>query len=316
MNGVAVCFRGGAHMLVALLLALCLVPGGLAASRFHERNHTGLLWGYGFTEGQVSSSPPSQVVDFSGRNLLGNLTMSTSNNIVWDPQRQGFSIPSDAGGVRATSQPSSAAILPHLSENVDFTLEFFISSPNNPRSENLFIAGVGDWAPGDPPSSCWVGDGPQFNNEGDWRLTSQLGSVLEFEVNALQGGAPTCLIAVVGISTNRLRHVVVRGTSAPAAGYPGVLSFVSHSGSSAILDPTGIEFSTALWAKSRPLVIANPHAARSWKGKIYMIAMYNRFLSLAEIAANREFGPPNSFPYGAGAVEVDEDAPATLVSAA
>lgn len=49
---------------------------------------------------------------------------------------------------------------------------------------------------------------------------------------------------------------------------------------------------------------------------MYMVAMYDRYLSTTEIADNRVFGPPNSVPYGnVTALTVEEDARTTLFPA-
>ena len=99
---------------MSLLLWVLLwasAPGALGASRFHERNHTGLLFLYDFTEGQVPTSPPSEIRDVSGRYLMGNLTASTSGAVVWSDTRQGMSIPIASGGVRAVTNESSERLL-------------------------------------------------------------------------------------------------------------------------------------------------------------------------------------------------------------
>lgn len=49
---------------------------------------------------------------------------------------------------------------------------------------------------------------------------------------------------------------------------------------------------------------------------MYMVAMYDRYISDAEIAANRIFGPPNSFPYSnITNLVITEDASTTLFPA-
>jgi hypothetical protein len=140
-------------------------------------------------------------------------------------------------------------------------------------------------------------------------MWSYLGGVINFGATLMVDDVPACVTTSLAITPNTLRHFVARFHS-------GELSVVSH-GNDAFNGANDPTFSASLWANhSAPLTLANPHEATGWTGTIYMVAMYNRYLSNGEIAANRGFGPPNSFPYGAGAVEADEDTPATLVSAA
>jgi hypothetical protein len=294
----------GCRMWPLFVVLLWAAPlGCLGASRFHERNHTGLLFLYTFDEGQQSASPPSEIRDVSGRNLMGNLTASTTGAVTWSETRQGMAIPSVAGGARASSRLTSAELLPLLSS--EFSIEFFFSSPDNNLSQNLFIAGFGDWPAGEPFARC---NATNTVSEGGWRLSSQLGRIIEIDVVMVVDGAPACVKGTTAFAYP-LRHLVVRVRD-------GVLSIIAHGGGSAVLDSTMV-FSQALWARhAAPLTIANPHVTTGWTGTMYMIAMYDRFLSNAELTANRVFGPPNSFPYGAGAVLADEDTPATLVAAA
>jgi hypothetical protein len=295
--------RMGAHMRGLLALLLLVGPlGALAASRFHERNHTGLLFLYTFGEGQVPTSPPSEVHDVSGRHLMGNLTASTTGTILWSAARQGVSVPSINGGTRAVSQKTSVNLIPRLTS--EFSFEFFLSNPNSPLSQNILIAGFGDWPPGAPFARC---DVTNTVSEGGWRMFTSLGGGIEVEAVLLMDGTPTCVLNSFALPTNTLRHVVIRVGN-------GRFSMVSHDSSATIVE--GIEFSPALWARhAAPLTIASPHPGLGWTGTMYMMAMYDRFLSSAEIAANRNFGPPNSVPYGAGAVEADEDVPTPLVTA-
>jgi hypothetical protein len=285
-----------------LLLVLLVAPlGALAASRFHERDHTGLLFLYDFTEGQVPTSPPTQARDFSGRFLMGNLTTSTTGAVSWSANRQGVSVPSIGGGARVESQLTSAGVLAALTS--EFSIELFLSSPSNPMSSPLLIAGFGDWPSGAPFPPCDVSN---TMSEGGWRLLSALGTIIAFDAVVLVNGAPTCLSLSVYISANTLRHVVFRGRN-------GVISLVSHTASATTVSGNPM-FSPALWARHpAPLTIASSHVATGWIGTLYMIAMYNRYLSDAEIAANRVFGPPNSVPHAAtAALALNEDLSTTL----
>ena len=45
---------------------------------------------------------------------------------------------------------------------------------------------------------------------------------------------------------------------------------------------------------------------------MYMIAMFDRFLSNADVTANRDFGPPNSLPVTLSSLSIPEDETTTL----
>lgn len=265
------------------LLPLLRSPSALGASNFHLRNHTGALFLYAFDNGQVPTSPPSYVPDRLGLNLMGNLTTSTSGAVTWSAIQQGMSIPIATGNARAVSQSSSASTVSRLS--TEFTLEFFISNPFNPRSQSLLIAGFGSWVPGEPFSPC----DSSSPTEGGWRLSSSLGAGIDFEGVLEINGVPTCQSISVAIETDTPRHLVVRARH-------GTLSIVTHINSFSATDPS-VRFSSSLWARNpAPLTIASPHPTSGWIGSMYLAAMYDRYLSNAEIATNRDLGPPNSLP--------------------
>jgi hypothetical protein len=283
------------------LLLLVAPLGALAASRFHERNHSGLLFLYAFDEGQVSPTPPSEVRDASGRYLMGNLTTSTTGAVSWSVARQGMSTPSGGGGARAVTQLSSEALLPLLTD--EFTLEFFFSSPINPLSQRLLIAGFSNLSPGSALGSC---DPSNVDIEGGWRLISFLNTVVQFVAVLTVDGVPTCVSATIGSVADTTRHLVARVRS-------GELSLRSH-GSFTTITEVNPMFSSSVWApRISPLSIATPHPDAGWRGVLYMVAMYDRFLSDEEIDANQALGPPNSLPWApSAALALDEDTATTL----
>lgn len=280
----------------ALLLCLWLacVSAVAGANNFHQRNHTGLLFLYTFGEGQLSDTAPSWAVDVSGRGLLGNLT--TTNFVSWSSSRQGISVPSSSGGARAQSQRTSSSLLSQLSS--EFTLEFFFLSPINPLSKNLLIAGFGEWPSGSEYQPC------DFESTG-WRLSSYIASAIDFDAVLSVGGTPTCVARSISIAANTLRHLVVRA-------HDGTLSIVSQENTVAAVGPT-LVFSPSLWARHpAPLTIANPHTTTGWTGSLFMVAMYDRYLSDTEISSNYATGPPNSFPTPTPTLSIPEDETTTL----
>lgn len=261
------------------LLLLLRSPLVEAASNFHLRNHTGLQFLYDFKAGYRGEETSGSVVDSTGKNLLGNLTtgsIGTGIRHSADPTTSGVSI-------RAQSQQLSGDLLAQLSS--DFTLEFFFNSPGNQGSTFLRIAGFGDWPPGVPFARCSPNDTTVF---GGWHLYSGLASAIIFEGVVLSNGLPYCTSVGVSIQVLTLRHLVARSRN-------GVVQIYSQGASQS--DPNVQEFDPSLWARHpAPLTIASPHADVGWTGTMYMVAMYDRFLSTTEIIANQGFGPPNSFP--------------------
>lgn len=287
-------------LLLLTLLFLLRSPPVEAASNFHLRNHTGALFLYAFDNGQVPTSPPAYVPDRLNLNLMGNLTTSTTGAVSWSTLRQGMSIQSAFGGVRAESQASSAGLLDRISS--DFTIELFLLSPGNPLAQSLLIAGFGDWPPGTPYAPC---DASNTLTEGGWRLASVFGSSLQFEVVISIDGIPTCRTLTIANTANVIRHLVIRANVQEGV---GVVSMVSHSNSVAASN-ANYRFEVANWTRhAAPLTIASPHPSAGWAGTVYMIGMFDRYLSDAEIAANLNYGPPNSVPAcAASALTVLED---------
>jgi len=293
----------------ALLALLVCLPGALGVSRFHERNNTGLLWAFDMTAGQLSDSPPAFVPDFTGRGLLGNLTTATNGAIQWDPARQGFSVSGVAGGDRAVSQLTSAAVLPHLQD--EFSIELFLSTPPYPLGDPVPIAGFGMGTSG---LSCTNAAETKTVSPGGWQVTASVDGGLVFTVILERVGVPYCHgVGLVVDPDTPWHHLVVGIRNAPP-GTPGIIDIRSHLASTAVF-PSGISLNSSHWdAPAGSLVVGEPRTPRTWTGSLYWIAMYNRYLSDTEVATKRLQGPPNSFPYGVGGVTATEDAPLVLVS--
>jgi len=252
----------------------------------------------------VPTSPPTEVRDVSGRNLMGNLTTSTTGAVSWNDAQQGMTMPSISGGSRAVSEKASGDLLSLLTD--EFSLEFWMRSPINERSQKLLIAGFGDWAPGSPFPVC---NATETTNDGGWRLYSTLGGGIQFTGVFSVGGIPTCVTTVVSITTIAPRHLVARGRN-------GRVSIRTH-GSVDTISSISPVFTPSLWGRySAPLTLANPHVENAWVGSLFMVAMYDRYLSDAEVAEKRDQGLPNSVPKAAvNAVNSGEDEEATLVEA-
>lgn len=259
-----------------------------AGNRFHERNRTGLLVLYGFDDGQRSETLHSTTArDYTGRGLLGDLTLSTTS-IAWNASRAGFSIPSSSGGPRANSQLTSANLLAQLLN--EFSIEFFFSSPSNPGS-SILISGFGDWSPGSPFPSC---DSEPSTVEGGWRMFSSAGSGIRFQVVMSAEGTPSCFEVSFVTGSNVLRHCALRARN-------GELSVNFHGALDSVLNP-GLSFNPAHWLRHPShLTFAVPQPTEAWKGSMYMFAMHDRYLSDAEISSNRAYGPPNSLPVASAA---------------
>jgi hypothetical protein len=290
-------------MLLGVLLCL-LATGAHGASRFHERNHTGLLFLYAFDEGQVSDSLPTHIRDVSGRQLMGNLTASATGAVSWSASRQGMSIPSSGGGARAVSTMNSSMLVSRLGN--EFSMEVFISNPYNPLWQGLSIAGFGSYAPGSPFETCATTPPVSY---GGWHLYAHVVDAVEFSTTIDVNGGAQCVTIGVPVILDTLRHIVVRARD-------GIVSMRSH-GSNIMVESPVLRIDPALWARHpSPLTIASPHAESGWTGTMYMVAFYNRYLSNAEIDLNMILGPPNSFPYAeTGTVAGAENMVTTLVGA-
>jgi len=290
----------------ALLVLLVCLPGAFGASRFHERNNTGLLWAFDMTAGQLSDSPPAFVPDFTGRGLLGNLTTATNGAIQWNPTRQGFRIPTTAGGPRAVSQLTSAAVTPLIP--TEFAIELFFSSPINPASFPRHIASFGAET---SPDSCEYGGA---TSTGGWRIISNFWGEIRFTVAMMQNGAPYCVEATFEVDVDQLQHVVFQvGPGSLGDTYYDTMVYIKSHSMQTWRFPPNLSLNSSRW-DARRLILGDPDQPPPWGGSLYWIGMYDRVLSIAEIDANQAFGPPNSFPYGVGGVTATEDAPLVLVS--
>lgn len=292
------------RVVLGLVLALPLLfdPSWVrAGNRFHERNHTGLLVLYGFDDGQRSSDlHPTSARDYTGLGLLGNLTTSTTT-ISWSAVRAGFSVPSGNGGDRAVSQKHTTDLLQQLDD--EFSIELFASTPMNSGGDVL-IAGFGDWSPGARFPAC--DSSSSSTVEGGWRVYSTLGTGFVFQVVTAVNGNPSCFEIGVGAVPNSVRHVVLRGGV-------GTTNVISHGTFDDASDPS-ISFSPGLWSRNvAHLTFAVPQRQEGWTGSIYMFAVYNRYLSNAEVTKNQNLGPPNSLAVAATtALTITEDVTATL----
>lgn len=272
------------HRLVAVLVLLWVPTLVLAGNRFHERNHTGLLVLYGFDDGQRSSNlHPTSARDFTGRDILGNLTMSTSA-VAWSSERAGFSIPQPGGGERAVSQKSTSDLLARLS--TEFSMEIFLMSPRNLGTGNLLIAGFGDWPANSPFPPCESGPS---SSEGGLRTYSSPGNGIHTQIVMLDGESPACFELSFTNTPNALRHMVIRARE-------GETSVATHGGVSQVVDGQ-IAFLPSLWARHvAPLTIAVPPPSSGWQGSVYLIAIFDRYLTNDNVATNQALGPPNSLP--------------------
>lgn len=288
-------------MLVWLVLLTLFDPlRAQAGNLFHRRNHTGLLTLFGFDDGQHSIDlRPLQARDYTGLNLLGNLTTS-STTTSWSASQVGISFPYTVGGNRAISQETTAGILSRLS--TEFSVEMFMMSPNNPKNDVL-IAGFGDWPAGSAFPFCEAGESDM---EGGWRMFSSLGGGIRIQTVISENGSPSCVEVSFGQTPGTLRHSVFRGRE-------GEVGVQTHDAYDRILDPI-VAFNPLYWARHfSHLTLATPQPTQSWKGTIFMIAIYDRYLGDAEVGANRSFGLPNSWAVAStSALAVTEDVALSL----
>jgi hypothetical protein len=300
-----------------LLLILLFIQGALAASRFHERNDSGLLFMYTFDEGQQSTTPPSKIRDISGRGLLGDLTSATNGDVNWDPARQGATFPSPYGGVRMVSERNTSDLLD--AAGAVFTMEFWLRSPLNGKLCQLsssavyqekWIAGFGDATAGGAFQPC----GESSPSEGGWRLFSRCDDSVTNQVTLHFSFVhihpfwmvPVCKFFWVPVVANAVSYIYIRSNGVAANGFSYGIAGASADG----------PLSATVWRRSDPkyLTVATSHNSGGWTGHVHMIAMHNRYLSNAEVNANYAIGPPNSFPRAAtAALATSEDTAAALI---
>lgn len=267
--------------LLLVLLVLFDPPWAWAGSRFHERNHTGLLALYGFDDGQRSETlQPTTARDYTGRGLLGELDTSPTT-LTWTANRIGFTSQSASGGVRAVSQKNTTRLLGLLGS--EFSIELFFSSPTT-LGGPVLIAGFGDWPAGASFPAC---ESTAPTVDGGWKMFATLGNGVNFQTAIAADGVPTCYEFSHGFTPGVLRHTVFRGRQ----GQVGVASQGSYDDAQ---DPT-VSFDVSLWARHyAPLSLIVPQRSEAWQGAIFMIAVYDRFLSDAEVSEKQVQGPPNS----------------------
>ena len=216
----------------------------------------GLVTLYDFMEGAGST-----VHDVSGFGTPLDLSISNISAVNW---MAGGGLSLDAP-VTITSTDAATKVIAALQDTNAFTVEAWVKPANttqkgparivtcsaNPKVKQNFMLGTGHW--GSSPTD--VVDARLFGKT----LSSPGGS----------------------LSTNLTHLVFTRESNGAVKVYiDGVLQRSSM--------VTG-DFST--WNKSFPLVLGNePTGDRPWRGEMHLIAIYNRALSLSEIAANNEAG--------------------------
>lgn len=286
-------------MLFAFVLLVVWAAPSVAVSNFHQRNTSGLLFLYGFQEGQQSTELPTRVRDLTGLNLLGDLLVSTTGAVAWSAEQQGMTIPSVYGGSRAMSEKKSDAVIAELT--TEFSVELWITNTDIdvwPLSY-VHLIGFVDLNASNSNGNCrYSSDGGYTltptpdRSYGGFKIQSRQGTITYALVDVLTNTGDPCAETQISVFPEyQTKHVVLRMK-------PGSISFVSEGGlttvsaSQPMLDPS-------IWhpeflSIGHPKYIASP--PRAWIGTMHMAAMYNRYLTTEEIAELQAMGPPNSLP--------------------
>ena len=281
-----------AEFVLSLLLstvpyAPCVVLASSYSSQWFT-NRTcddSLLFLYTFEEAQLNSSA-AQTQDISWQQLLGPLMMNP--NAVpassWLSGQSGVQLHGAANVIALTSARTAATVYQQVraAHRESFCLESWIQQDDSAAQQYSVVLGF-TTAAGVTPTTPDCSDGM------DVALLQQQSSVA-MRTPDVGGG---CVVPP-GTLGSGLHHVVgcVDGVSETVATYVDG-SLVAGGGISAGY--------TAAWNGSAQLVVAPESddlvvSGPTWRGFVYLMSMYSRALSAAEVQANYLAGLPNNLP--------------------
>lgn len=285
---------------------MCPLPPALALTNFSSRATEGLIFQYNFDDRQIASSSngggevsmPSAARDSqSSTNVLGDLILQDAR---WLESSIGIEmVDGGAFGVGATSEKGGAALQNLVEapngEGMTFEMWYMPSRIPHPTSTMLSISRD---APECPPSTEPGGLLVEETNSG-------VGAGLpKRKASAIRLKPVVCLFRHFGnadIGASFGQALVHHMAFTMQNNYPNVqgqeLNNIWHDGIA--LDPNGIQLPVERqgmnWT-SEPLRLAPGGSSAFWGGSVFMIAMYNRTLSSAEIQGNYRAFLANSAP--------------------
>jgi len=251
-----------------------------------------LLLLYTFQEGQFNVNT-SSTLDLSRQNLLPALNLPTFSS-AWSTQRQGLTLTGQYDNA-TTPSPSiikSSAIVSYFKLNIQssFSVEAFFSPAS--LTQRGVLAGFGGWDPSTVDSGCQGGT----TGWRDWYLY-QNGSYIT-TVLSHGGSTPGCSSVSIPISSSAAVHHVV--TSVAVVGSTANVS--CYYNGQWVLSKLITQTSFQQWQASNYLQLASARLsapaspAATWKGSLYLFAMYSPALSASDVATNYQSYLPNSAP--------------------
>jgi hypothetical protein len=224
------------------------------------RIDSGLVVLYKFSEGRGS-----KVLDVSEINPALDLTVSDTNRVEW-LEDGGLSL--DSVDVKIESEIPATKLFNRLSASNEFTVEVWVQSANLTQSGPARIV------------SYSLDAGQRNFTLGQER--DSLAFRLRTPESGLNGSKPSLIIP--GIFDLSLTHIV--------STFDGDTSKVYVNGElqAPVLKLTG-GFSN--WDDSHLVILGNETSLdRQWLGKLYLVAVYDRALTLEEVGKNSKAGLP------------------------
>lgn len=169
-----------ARVCALIVSAALLIVSAWGESNFYRYDRSNVLALYTFQDGQIDpNGRPSIIRDVSGRNLLGDLMVSTTGAVQWDEKRQGMFIPRGSVGVRAVSSKTNFDLLRCAANGRGYRIDIVVEN-HDPGYEGQYdpqrerggiVAGFGNWPPGSwfegpKPDPNWVLDGLLWYDQG------------------------------------------------------------------------------------------------------------------------------------------------------
>jgi len=236
-------------------------------------------------------------LDRSSAGLLGDLTLDLSKGLSWDASHVGLTVASyanpEVSEQRAVSANSLQALNLTASPPDGLTIEVWLEVQSLNSGTKTPVIGFGLY-PNTSETDC-----ASANSAVDFMQDHG------FFAGRITAGPGKCEVHSGVTESGELHATYVYKADPEYKFLMYVSGQVPDTGVGVAIDISQIASSPLQIA---PYVLDGSSQLRSWKGQIYMFAVYSRALSESEITQNKDAGPGNSPPLPEdGAVTVDED---------